>query len=216
MTAFDELLDLLLPTRCAVCGRNGPPICQACIPAPLSEPRRISREHLTGLVAREFGAVEQKLVHAFKDDGQTALSRFLAKPLVPLLLDLAHGCRDSILVPVPSSRQNYKKRGFRPTGILAAAINRQAKRPCLVANALSFVRQVDDQTLLDSHRRKTNLESSMMATELVRGRSVILFDDVITTGSTILEASRATCEAGGQVVGFLAFAETILKTGSKI
>jgi predicted amidophosphoribosyltransferase len=44
---------------------------------------------------------------------------------------------------------------------------------------------------------------------------VILFDDVITTGSTILEANRAVAEAGGMVLGFLGFAETILKTASK-
>jgi predicted amidophosphoribosyltransferase len=55
----------------------------------------------------------------------------------------------------------------------------------------------------------------MLADSRVFGRQVILFDDVVTTGSTILEAGRAVELAGGTVIGFLAFAETILKTPSK-
>jgi predicted amidophosphoribosyltransferase len=56
----------------------------------------------------------------------------------------------------------------------------------------------------------------MAADSRVAGRYVILFDDVVTTGSTLLEAGRAVASAGGILVGFLAFAETILKTPPKI
>jgi predicted amidophosphoribosyltransferase len=55
----------------------------------------------------------------------------------------------------------------------------------------------------------------MLSDSRVAGRQVIIFDDVVTTGATILEASRAVTAAGGNVIGFLAFAETILKTASK-
>jgi orotate phosphoribosyltransferase len=55
----------------------------------------------------------------------------------------------------------------------------------------------------------------MLSDTRVSGRQVIILDDVVTTGSTILEAARAVAAAGGIVVGFLGFAETILKTASK-
>jgi orotate phosphoribosyltransferase len=45
----------------------------------------------------------------------------------------------------------------------------------------------------------------------VKGRRVILVDDVVTTGATLLEAARAVTSAGGEVVGFLTFSETLLK-----
>jgi predicted amidophosphoribosyltransferase len=176
----------------------------------------LSRGHLTGMVAGDFGPVEQKLIHAFKEDGQTSLATYLAQPLAPLLLEISNGHSGALLVPVPSSRQNYKKRGYRPTVILGRVVNRLAKQPCLLSNTLYFTRQVVDQSTLDSSARKANLASAMHSKPLSPGCPVILFDDVITTGSTILEAARATTFAGGKVIGFLAFAETILKTGSKI
>ncbi len=55
----------------------------------------------------------------------------------------------------------------------------------------------------------------MVSDSRVLGRQVILFDDIVTTGSTMLESARAVTMAGGKVIGFLAFAETILKTRSK-
>jgi predicted amidophosphoribosyltransferase len=85
----------------------------------------------------------------------------------------------------------------------------------VVADSLIFKRKVEDQSRLDSNARRKNLEGSMLADSRVFGRQVILFDDVVTTGSTILEAGRAVELAGGTVIGFLAFAETILKTHSK-
>jgi predicted amidophosphoribosyltransferase len=177
--------------------------------------RKVLRGGLTGLVAADFGPIEQKLIHAFKEDGQTALSKYLAQPLASLLLEISKGYGGALLVPVPSSRQNYKKRGYRPTVILGRAVNRLAKQPCLLSNTLYFTRQVVDQSTLDSSARKANLDSAMYSKPLSSGCPVILFDDVITTGSTILEAARAITVSGGKVIGFLAFAETILKTGSK-
>jgi predicted amidophosphoribosyltransferase len=84
-----------------------------------------------------------------------------------------------------------------------------------VVDSLRFRRSVADQASLRSESRKANLAGSMSADSRVSGRRVLLFDDVITTGSTILEADRAVTEAGGIVLGFLGFAETILKTASK-
>lgn len=215
MSAFDELLDLLLPTKCALCGRLGAPICQGCVPNLPHDSRKVLRGGLTGLVAADFGPIEQKLIHAFKEEGQTALSKYLAQPLASLLQEISKGYDGALLVPVPSSRQNYKKRGYRPTVILARELNRLAKRPCTLSNTLYFSRQVADQSTLDSSGRKANLAAAMHSKPLSSEPPVILFDDVITTGSTILEAARATTVAGGKVIGFLAFAETILKTGSK-
>jgi predicted amidophosphoribosyltransferase len=51
----------------------------------------------------------------------------------------------------------------------------------------------------------------MVAKPGVHGKRIILVDDVVTTGATLLEAARAVASAGGVVVGFLTFAETLLK-----
>ena len=84
-----------------------------------------------------------------------------------------------------------------------------------VKAALRFVKVVLDQSGLSIEQRKSNLSGSMQASRDVLGQRVILLDDVVTTGATLLEAARAIAAAGGEVVGFLTFSETILKTPAK-
>jgi ComF family protein len=215
MKAIEELLDLLLPTRCALCFALGSSICENCAKKFHFRARSVTRGNLAGLVVTEFGSSEQLVIHAFKENGQTSLAGFLADPLVGPLRELTDASEIQLVVPVPSSRENYKKRGFMPTKVLAKRICRVFGPGCVVADSLIFKRKVEDQSRLDSNARRKNLEGSMLADSRVFGRQVILFDDVVTTGSTILEAGRAVELAGGTVIGFLAFAETILKTHSK-
>lgn len=215
MNVIDELLDLLLPTRCALCGALGSSICSSCVADFQLREHEVNRKHLHGLVATSFGSQEQKLLHAFKENGQTSLAGFLAEPVAALLPRIVKHEDLTILVPVPSSRENYKKRGFTPTELLARRICRASGQLCKVVDSLRFRRTVLDQSSLSSESRSANLADSMSADARVSGRRVVLFDDVITTGSTILEADRAVTEAGGIVIGFLGFAETILKTASK-
>ena len=216
MKAIDELLDLLLPTRCALCSALGSAICDECAGKFEFQPRALTRGDLSGWVVTSFGLPEQQVIHAFKENGQTSLVRFLAHPMAMALRVLAVGVDSALLVPVPSSVENYKKRGFKPTKLLAKRVCRLGGQGFLVADALSFRRKVQDQAHLDSDSRRKNLSESMAADSRVAGRYVILFDDVVTTGSTLLEAGRAVASAGGILVGFLAFAETILKTPPKI
>lgn len=215
MNAIDELLDLLLPTKCALCPRLGSPICSQCRENFQAVESSVSRGQLNGLVVASFAADSQSILHAFKENGQTALAGFLADTMVSSLLRLAESGHSPLLVPVPSSAANYKKRGFKPTRVLAKRLCRESGQACALTDSLSFKRIVADQAQLDAEARKANLADSMVADSRVAGREVILFDDVVTTGSTLIEAARAVTLAGGKVIGFLAFAETILKTKSK-
>lgn len=192
----------------------GSAICRNCLDELVLEERAVKRDCLTGVVASSYGTKEQKLLHEFKESGQTSIARFLAEPLAVILARMASGFSLPLLVPVPSSNENYKKRGFKPTNLLAKGVSK-ASQTCAVSDSLSFRRTVVDQARLSSESRRENLAGSMVAEPRLSGRNVILFDDVVTTGSTILEAARAVTEAGGNVVGFLGFAETILKTPSK-
>ena len=215
MTVIDELLDLLLPTRCALCDALGSSICSKCVGNLQFEQTQVLREALVGVVAARYGDKEKKLLHAFKENGQTSLAAHLAEPLAAILREWSPSLQRPILVPVPSSRDNYKKRGFMPTKLLGKRVCKQSGQACDLVDSLRFHRNVFDQAHLDSGARRANLAGSMLSDTRVSGRQVIILDDVVTTGSTILEAARAVAAAGGTVVGFLGFAETILKTASK-
>jgi ComF family protein len=215
MSAFEDLLNLLLPTRCALCSTMGAPICSGCLGKLDWRPRVIRREGLEGAIAADYGPHQRTLIKAFKENGQTSLASYLARPMVPLLKTVAIEASSPLLVPIPSSRANHLKRGFSPAKVLAKKLNGLAGRTGRVLDGLFFNRIVQDQSQLDSEARALNLAGSMTGEVWLDGRSVILVDDIVTTGATILEAARAVTEVGGRVIGFLAFAETILKTQSK-
>ena len=81
-------------------------------------------------------------------------------------------------------------------------------------SALRFVRQVEDQSALTSDQRQSNLVDSMVAAPRLSAKRVLLVDDIVTTGSTLAEASRAVTAAGAEVVGFVVLAETLRRSPS--
>ena len=145
-----------------------------------------------------------KLIRAFKEFGQTSVGKFMAPQMAALLAG-----QTGYLVAVPSSRANQIKRGYSPAFLLARRVATAARLPTI--DALRFSRSVADQAGLGIDARRQNLEGSMVAGPSVNGKRVILVDDVVTTGATLLEATRAVTSAGGEVVGFLTFAETLLQ-----
>ena len=224
MSVFQDLLDLVLPTKCALCLAQGSPVCACCYQQLVFDPREFDRAGIIGLAASEYGPKERQLLKSFKEQGQTSLARFIAEPMVPLFLEALAGFECPVLVPMPSSKENFISRGFKPAKVLANRVRRDADqirpsrdtgRKVEISEALRFNRVVADQSHLDYKGRMENLRGSMTSKASLEGRHVWLFDDVVTTGSTLIEGARAIREVGGEVVGILVFAETILKTQTK-
>jgi ComF family protein len=217
VNVFEELLDLLLPCRCVRCGVVGEPLCQGCVP-PVSN-RTVERFGIRGWSVTDYGPVEKSLIESFKESGVTALAANLARVMLAGLQALDDEQRTAnagaVLVPTPSSKANYRRRGYLPTMVLAKAIQRHANLGLSVVSGLAFVRDVSDQASLKSEQRMENLSGSMVAKSSIAGQRVILIDDVVTTGATLVEAHRAVTAAGGEVLGFLTFSETIRKTPAK-
>jgi len=213
MTVLEELLDLVLPTLCCGCKRLGAILCTECRAALVGSPRVVSRAAQVGWVFCAFDEQVARILNAFKEDGQTRVAVTLAAKMTPLLANFPSsepGEKGLVLVSVPSRPSSFVKRGFVPAQVLAKEIGKQSALRSL--SALKFIRQVEDQAGLGASKRKLNLVESMSAKFSLRGYRVIIIDDIVTTGATIVEAGRALEAAGAQVIGFLAFAETILKT----
>lgn len=215
MSAIQELLDWLLPTNCVLCERTGSVICQPCAQRFEIKPRTVLRFGLSGFAITEYHQACSVLLHAYKEDHQTALAQFLAKPIAREILDrFEPGSETLILVPAPSSRVSMQHRGFEPALYLAKEVARQINHisnKASVLRVLSLERQIQDQAGLGIDARKTNLLGAMVALPATSNAPVLIIDDVVTTGATLVESNRALAEAGWQVAGFCAFAETLAK-----
>lgn len=109
-----------------------------------------------------------------------------------------HG--DLTVVPVPSSRAKIAERGFDTINVLVRECMKLQTKPIGAASQVLYVcRQVADQVGLSATQREHNVFRSMAARRAITG-SVLVVDDVITTGSTMREAARALHLAGAHKV----------------
>ena len=166
---------------------------------------------------------------AHKEDGRLSLAGPLGDALARSVRSALAGASSSRrptvrravvgLVPVPSRPAATRARGHDPTRRLAqraaAALRSEvdAEWSAQVLPVVRVARGLADQAGLDARQRAANLDGALMVPErlsrLVRGRAVVVVDDVITTGASIGETSRVLRAAGADVVGAAVVAATV-------
>jgi predicted amidophosphoribosyltransferase len=205
-----SLLDAFVPTFCISCKAVGSLFCERCRAEIKLNLHPVERNGFLGWSAHNLDSQLGNVILAFKERGKTALSSYLAKLALPALETFRE--RPISLVALPTSRAAFARRGFDASRVLAKAL---AKRSGLALNegVLSLTRQPGDQRGLSLDQRVQNLNGSMAARK-GSGR-VLLVDDVVTTGASVLEGRRALVEAGFEVAGFITIAETLLQKTPK-
>lgn len=193
------LVDLLFPSQCEICGRPPEPLCGECLP--IAKPHQVKGFAFDAWAITELDEPLQKLVKGYKDHHLLALEKHLVQ-LIKSTVTLSEA--NVVIAVPPRNRKNYRKRGFDP----ALRLARKSFEPRVRVIALRANRKVSDQRVLSSSDRKTNLLGAFRS-NLPPGSRVILFDDVVTTGSTLREMARAVEEKGSIVVGVCVLAETI-------
>lgn len=200
VTFLDAASHLFLGSVCPGCGLPSWSLCRPCAQAlRASPPRRVQRPGLAGVpvvAANDYRPLVEHLVPAFKDDGALHLAKVLAARLAAAVVALDPP-PDAVLVPVPSLAAKVRARGLDHGRRLAAgaATLTGLRWVPLLARAASGV----DQRQLGRRGRRSNVARSMRARR--GGAPVVLCDDVITTGASLLEALRAVSCTGDEVVG---------------
>jgi len=226
----ESLLDaaaIILPVRCAGCRRPDRSLCDECE----AELRPVARVEAVGEIpvwsALAYEGVARRVLLAYKDGGRVDVARALARALRcsvaeaqrqvarearPGEADEASPGRAALLpVLIPSTRAAWRHRGYHPTrSVLARA---HILVPPLW-RALRLSRQTADQAGLSVAERSGNRQGSFVASPRLAGRECLIVDDIITSGATVLEASRAIRAVGGRVAGVAAIARTPLRGGA--
>jgi ComF family protein len=118
-----------------------------------------------------------------------------------------------VVVPVPLSKERKRERGFNQAEVLARAVNAYLGLP-IVDNVLARTKNIERQERLGAEERKKNAENAFACVggaedfAKIRGKRVLLIDDVITTGATANDCARALKKSGAKTVVACAIAKT--------
>ncbi|MBI1757681.1 MAG: ComF family protein [Actinobacteria bacterium] len=221
---FRAAAGLVLPSSCAVCRRPGPPLCPVCAD-PLHGPARphLPRPCPPGLpplwaTASYQGPARAALI-AYKERGRRDLTAALARGLAHAVRAASTGTgpagagagagggagdRLVVLVPVPSGRGAARRRGGDHVRRLARAAAVQLDRPVLVCPLLRPARRLADLASVPAAQRAAarsgafvaHAQCSAFCAERADEIVVIMVDDLVTSGYTLVEAATAVRRAG--------------------
>ncbi|MBO5341275.1 MAG: ComF family protein [Lachnospiraceae bacterium] len=222
---------MFFPLHCPVCDsvvvRKKGLICPECISIPrlVEEPRCVccskhlqSREAIRcrdcsglkrhferGIALYEYASVHDS-IHAFKNMGRADYAHFYGEEMRRELMPTIRGMKADALVPIPLHPGKLNKRGYNQAALLAGEISKGCGVP-VREDILKRVRKTEAQKKMNHESRQNNMKKAFhMVKNDVKLKTIILVDDVFTTGSTLEAAAEELKRGGVEKVYFVALA----------
>jgi len=200
-------LDAALPANCVGCGTEGPPICARCIPAldarltspagtAIGLPGDVPEPLLQLDWCAPFHGVVRDALHAIKYKGEQRLAEPLGRAVARRWGAVGVGA--DLVMHVPVHRDRERERGYDQAGLIGRHAAEHLALPFVpvLTRARATIAQFD----LDRRDRARNVRDAFVvdprAGAIVRGRWVLLIDDVVTTGATLGACATALGAAG--------------------
>jgi ComF family protein len=220
-SVLDNLISFVYPPQCVICGclheNNRFFICPKCEPelmqfsVPLCMTCRNplddgdSKCSICGgkpLINRVWAAggfddFYRPLIHAFKYDGVIPIGDYLGKLIANIMQLSGFDEIPDLIMPIPLHSSRLRYRGFDQSLLIAKALG-EALDIKVEHNILKRVKKTRDQTGLNREQRITNMKGAFTVDSghSLKNSSIILIDDVTTSGATALGAARALKRAG--------------------
>ncbi|MBR5291966.1 MAG: ComF family protein [Clostridia bacterium] len=188
---------------CCVCNKeavlNSHGVCRACEELIVPAPGFSLSEAVSGASAGiKYNDAAADMVHRFKYfDG-----RYLGKNLASFMT-LPQEWQADVIIPVPLHPERLKERGYNQSLILAGELSGRYGIP-VRDDLLKRIRNTLMQSMTSREERRANVKDAFSASKRCRGISIILVDDVITSGSTSEECAKALKAAGADKVYVIA------------
>jgi ComF family protein len=195
-------IDFLGETGCTTCGlpleATEMSTCGVC----LARPPRVARTR----AAVAYDDLSRGLAIRLKYGRKVAIARTMARYMAPLVASSAN----PLLVPVPLHRTRLWRRGFNQSALVARELSRRLKVPAAPL-ALRRSRRTPPLKGMSPLQRRKTVAGAFQVTDriAVAGKTVILIDDVLTTGSTAEACARALQRAGAARVELITWARVV-------
>jgi ComF family protein len=204
---FKNLLDFVLPPVCIHCGSplddGSEYLCLNCSSQLIRIDHEINivkdrfrnspfaDEAISLLLFREDTPV-QSLIHNLKYGQMKSIGKTYGKILGEIIIKNSKANFD-LIIPVPLHRTKRRERGYNQSDYICSGLEQILKLD-FIKDCLKRVRYTKTQTKLTREERKENVSNAFELNEKfirrLKGKNIILVDDVITTGATILECAR--------------------------
>ncbi|MEG1612550.1 MAG: ComF family protein [Clostridia bacterium] len=161
----------------------------------------------------KYEGIGVSLIKKFKFGNKQYIADELAKMMCDEYFEANFSC--DVVVAVPMSEMELRERGYNQSSLLAKAISARLNLP--YTETLLKVRDTSDQKHLKGRDRRDNLKGVFYVADnsMIKGKTVLLIDDVFTTGATINECSRTLKKHSARSVYSLTACITQLKVYSE-
>lgn len=215
-----RLLDILLPRTCCVCGRRLSMkehiLCADC---DTSMPRThyvkdsrsnvmaqlfwhlIPIEHAVSLFFYKSGSKTASVVYKLKYGDRPDIGEYMGK-LLAYELETENLLDDvDVIVPVPLTRARRRQRGYNQSEMIAHGIAQVCGKP-VMPDVLIRTAFTESQTSKDRWQRMSNVKNVFQCQhpDLIRGKHVLVVDDIVTTGATARECSEILVQSGARCI----------------
>lgn len=230
MSLFESAIGWLAPPQCVGCGLEGRSLCRACTAniQPFGERcwrcdalspggRTCPKCRLPGAprlvwISATYDGLARELTSLYKFGHQRAAAEPIAQLMVDNMLRVGAIDQDDLksylVIPVPTATGRVRERGFGHSELLARKVGQKLRLD--YSNAL---RRLGQARQLGSTRqsRLTQLEGrfSVRRPGIIAARRILLVDDVLTTGGTLMAATKTLRAAGARRVDALLFAKRL-------
>jgi ComF family protein len=180
--------------RCGLCRRAAPPFAKA-------------------VAYGSYDGGLRELIHLLKYEQVRPAAGVLGRMLAEAISNLVMGVDEILVVPVPLHRRKLRQRGFNQAELVAGAAFKRigGERFVLKPGILERRRETQSQIGLTRHQRREHMRGAFAVVKpgAVRGRDILIVDDVFTTGTTVSECARVLRRSGASKVYVATVARTL-------
>ena len=149
-------------------------------------------ETAASLMPFEQNTLSQQLIHDLKYNNYKAIGSLLGEAIATQIKQSKKHTQIDYIVPLPLHPKRIAQRGYNQSELIAAEVSRQLNIPLQTTN-LYRTRNNESQTQKNAEERKKNVEDlfAQHNPTLFENKTILLIDDVLTTGSTIISCCKA-------------------------